>query len=72
MKRIPLLLAFLLLLAGCTAPAPSTASTPAETPAAPVETRADPSNAGDVHMLTNRYDGGQYTTCIVPSGARKN
>ena len=69
MKRIPILLASLLLLAGCTAPAQSTASAPAETPAAPVETPADPANAGDVHMLTNRYDGGQYTTCIVPSGS---
>ena len=69
MKRIPILLASLLLLAGCTAPAQSTASAPAETPAAPVEAPANPANAGDVHMLTNRYDGGQYTTCIVPSGS---
>ena len=68
MKRIPILLASLLLLAGCAAPAPSTASTPAETPAAPVEAPAAAS-AGDVHMLTNRYDGGQYTPGIVPSGS---
>ena len=66
MKRIPLLLSSLLLLAGCTAPAPSTASAPAETAAAQAPAAA---NAGDVHMLTNRYDGGQYTTCIVPSGS---
>lgn len=64
MKRIPILLASLLLLAGCTAPAQSTASAPAETAA----TQA-PANVGDVHMLTNRYDGGQYTTCIEPSGS---
>ena len=65
MKRIPLLLASMLLLAGCTAPAPSTASAPAETAVAQAPAAA---NAGDVHMLTNRYDGGQYTTCIEPSG----
>ena len=61
MKRIPLLLASLLLLAGCTAPAPSTASAPAETAA----THA-PANAGDVHMLTNLYDGGQYRKLSTP------
>lgn len=61
MKRIPLLLASLLLLAGCTAPAQSTASTPTETAAAQA-----PASAGDVHMLTNRYDGGQYRTLITP------
>ena len=65
MKRISLLLASLLLLAGCTAPAQSTASTPTETAAAQAPAAA---NAGDVYMLTNRYDGGQYTTCIEPSG----
>ena len=58
MKRTPILLASLLLLAGCTAPAQSTASAPAETAAAQAPAAA---NAGDVHMLTNRYDGGQYT-----------
>ena len=62
MKRIPILLASLLLLAGCTAPAQSTASVPAETAAAP----ANSANTGDVHMLTNRYDGGQYRTLSTP------
>ena len=61
MKRIPLLLASLLLLAGCTAPAQSTASAPAETAA----TQA-PANVGDVHMLTNLYDGGQYRKLSTP------
>ena len=62
MKRIPILLASLLLLAGCTAPAQSTASAPVETAAAP----ANSANTGDVHMLTNRYDGGQYRTLSTP------
>ena len=62
MKRIPLLLASLLLLAGCTAPAQSTTSVPVETAAAP----ANSANTGDVHMLTNRYDGGQYRTLSTP------
>ena len=62
MKRIPILLASLLLLAGCTAPAQSTASAPAETAAA----QAPAASAGDVHMLTNLYDGGQYRTLITP------
>ena len=62
MKRIPILLASLLLLAGCTAPAQSTASVPAETAAAP----ANSANTGDVHMLTNRYDGGQYRKLSTP------
>lgn len=61
MKRISLLLASLLLLAGCTAPAQSTASAPAETAA----TQA-PANVGDVHMLTNLYDGGQYRKLSTP------
>lgn len=61
MKRIPILLASLLLLAGCTAPAQSTASAPAETAA----TQA-PANVGDVHMLTNLYDGGQYRKLSTP------
>ena len=61
MKRIPILLASLLLLAGCTAPAQSTASAPAETTA----TQA-PANVGDVHMLTNLYDGGQYRALSTP------
>ena len=61
MKRISLLLASLLLLAGCTTPAQSTASAPAETAA----TQA-PANAGDVHMLTNLYDGGQYRKLSTP------
>ena len=61
MKRIPILLASLLLLAGCTAPAQSTASAPVETAA----TQA-PANVGDVHMLTNLYDGGQYRTLSTP------
>ena len=63
MKRISLLLASLLLLAGCTAPAQSTASAPAETAAAQAPAAA---NAGDVHMLTNRYDGGQYRMLSTP------
>ena len=63
MKRIPILLASLLLLAGCTAPAQSTASAPAETAAAQAPAAA---NAGDVHMLTNRYDGGQYRMLSTP------
>lgn len=62
MKRIPILLASLLLLAGCTAPAQSTASAPAETAA----TQAPAANAGDVHILTNRYDGGQYRKLSTP------
>ena len=61
MKSIPILLASLLLLAGCTAPAQSTASAPAETAA----TQA-PANVGDVHMLTNLYDGGQYRKLSTP------
>ena len=61
MKRISILLASLLLLAGCTAPAQSTASAPAETAA----TQA-PANVGDVHMLTNLYDGGQYRKLSTP------
>ena len=60
MKRISLLLASLLLLAGCTAPAQSTASAPAETAAAPA------ADVGDVHILTNRYDGGQYRKLSTP------
>ena len=63
MKRISLLLASLLLLAGCNAPAQSTASAPAETAAAQAPAAA---NAGDVHMLTNRYDGGQYRKLSTP------
>ena len=63
MKRISILLASLLLLAGCTAPAQSTASTPTETAAAQAPAAA---NAGDVHMLTNRYDGGQYCKLSTP------
>ena len=63
MKRIPILLASLLLLAGCTAPAQSTASAPAETAAAQAPAAA---NAGDVHMLTNLYDGGQYRKLSTP------
>ena len=63
MKRISLLLASLLLLAGCTAPAQSTASAPAETAAAQAPAAA---NAGDVHMLTNLYDGGQYRMLSTP------
>ena len=63
MKRISLLLASLLLLAGCTAPAQSTASAPAETAAAQAPAAA---NAGDVHMLTNLYDGGQYRKLSTP------
>ena len=62
MKRIPILLASLLLLAGCTAPAQSTASAPAETAA----TQAPAASAGDVHMLTNLYDGGQYRKLSTP------
>ena len=61
MKRISILLAPLLLLAGCTAPAQSTASAPVETAAAQA-----PANVGDVHILTNRYDGGQYRTLSTP------
>ena len=71
MKRISLLLASLLLLAGCTAPAQSTASAPAETAAAQAPAAA---NAGDVHMLTNLYDGGQYRmlyTSYYPDCVRK-
>ena len=63
MKRISLLLASLLLLAGCTAPAQSTASAPAETAATQAPVAA---NAGDVHILTNRYDGGQYRKLSTP------
>ena len=62
MKRIPILLASLLLLAGCTAPAQSTASAPVETAAA----QAPAADVGDVHMLTNRYDGGQYRMLSTP------
>ena len=62
MKRISILVASLLLLAGCTAPAQSTASAPVETAAAP----ANSANTGDVHMLTNRYDGGQYRKLSTP------
>ena len=62
MKRISILLASLLLLAGCTAPAQSTASAPVETATA----QAPAADVGDVHMLTNRYDGGQYRMLSTP------